>query len=75
MKKETKTENDELSDEELTARALAAAKDAFYKVIEAEGCEGAYWDVRFTAWLLTSDFKQRLTKVEIEYEVKETVNK
>jgi len=63
--------SEEISDEELTMRALVAAKDAFNKTLEDAGVDGAFWDFRFTAWIVDSAFTTRLTKIELEHEVKE----
>ena len=64
-------DDDDESLDVLTMRALVAARDAFWKVLEADGCDPAYWDIRFTAWQVDSSFTHRLARVEIEREVKE----
>ncbi len=62
---------DDLTPEEMAMEALISARDAFLKYFEDEGCDAAYWDYRFTAWVVDADFTTRLTRVEIEHEVKE----
>jgi len=64
-------DDDDESLDVLTMRALVAARDAFWKVLEADGNDPAYWDIRFTAWQVDSSFTHRLARVEIEREVKE----
>jgi hypothetical protein len=60
----------ELTDHELTMAALDAARQAFNARIEADGCDPAYWDIRFTAWMLSTDEFKRLRRFEIEEECK-----
>lgn len=60
----------ELTEHELTMAALEAARRAFIARIEAEGSEPAYWDIRFTAWMLSSEDFCRLRRFEIEDECK-----
>ena len=66
MKEET-----EPSEEEITALALLHAKEAFQKYLEDEGYDAAYWDIRFTAWRVDAGFENRLSRFEIESEIKE----
>ena len=54
----------------LTMEALAAAQAAFESVLSADGNDPAYWDIRFTAWLKDSTLSMRLSRYEIEEEVK-----
>lgn len=56
---------------EITMKALNKARGAFNDYLEKDGFDPSYWDIRFTAWLLTIDFDHRLTKFEIEHECKE----
>ena len=56
---------------EITMKALNKAWGAFCDYLEKDGLDPGHWDIRFTAWLCTSDFTQRLTKFEIEHECKE----
>lgn len=53
-----------------TMQALLKAKEAFNQHLEDLGYDPAYWDIRFTAWEVDSNFEHRLTKIEIEGEVK-----
>lgn len=55
---------------EITIKALNNAKEAFNKTIGDEGYDSAYWDIRFTAWEVDSNFTTRLRRYEIEDEVK-----
>ena len=50
--------------------ALRQAKQAFQKFLSANCYDPAYWDLRFTAWEVSSDFTTRLRRYEIEDEVK-----
>jgi hypothetical protein len=54
----------------LAYRALRAAEKAFLKVFEDDGTDAAYFDFRFTAWLVDCNFEKRLERIEIEREVK-----
>ena len=63
--------DDDLDLTEVTASALMAAKRAFEAYLDSLNLDAAYWDTRFTAWLLDCNFERRLEKVEIEGEVKE----
>lgn len=64
-------DTNDLTPEEMAMAALIKARDAFLQYFEDEGCDAAYWDYRFTAWVVDSSFEHRLTRVEIEHEVKE----
>ncbi len=68
MKKRTDPETDITTD---AAKALVKAREAFTKYLEDLGNDPAYFDIRFTAWLLDSNFEKRLEKIEIEQEIKE----
>jgi len=61
-------ENDDLT---LAFKALRAAEKAFVDYIGKDGSNAAYFDYRFTAWLLDVNCEARLERVEIEREVKE----
>lgn len=52
-----------------TATALEKAQEAFDKYLSKLGYDSAYWDIRFTAWLKTSDDFKRYKKIEIESEI------
>ncbi len=71
MGKKPLDDNDEFFDDELTMKALCAAKKAFFKTISDEGYDSAFWDIRFTAWMVDSEFTTRLKRIEIEEEVKD----
>lgn len=43
--------------ENLTSKALTAAKRAFYNFLAEEDFDGAFWSVNFKAQNLTTDFK------------------
>lgn len=60
----------EKSDELLMAEALDKARKAFQEYFSKQGLDPAYFDYRFTAWILDLNFKQRLRKVELEGECK-----
>jgi len=66
---ETKIDEDDLT--VLTSHALVAARKAFEAYLEKDGNDPAFWDIRFTAWLLDEGFEHRMERVEIEREVKE----
>ncbi len=59
---------------EITMKALNKARGAFYDYLEKDGFDPGYWDIRFTAWLCNADSGERLTRFEIEHEVKEVRN-
>ena len=56
---------------EITNKALNKAWEAFEECLEKEDYDPANWDIRFTAWLKDANFEYRITKFEIEDEVKE----
>lgn len=60
----------EKSDELLMAEALDVARKAFQGHLEAQGYDPAYFDYKFTAWILDHSFEQRLRRVELEGECK-----
>jgi hypothetical protein len=74
MKRNIKKEETEEDLTLTTMRALVAAREAFNAYLGEDGNDPAYWDIRFTAWLVSSDFTTRLERVEIEQEVKEKHN-
>lgn len=55
---------------EITMSALIAAKKAFEAYLEDLGHDPAYWDIKWTVWLLDASLTNRLTKIEIEHEIK-----
>lgn len=57
--------------EVITYEALEVARKSFEDYLESFSFDPAYWDYRFTAWLVSHDLKERLTRIEIEHEVKE----
>jgi len=57
--------------EEITMLALNKARKAFNKFLEDNYYDPGYWDIRFTAWELSSDSFQRLRRYEIEEECKD----
>lgn len=57
--------------EVVTYEALEVARKTFDEYVESYGFDPAYWDIKFTAWLVSQDLKERLTRIEIEHEVKE----
>ena len=68
--KEVKKENEK--EAMAIMRALYKAQEAFYDFLETTyDYDGAFFDICFTAWeLTTGDFK-RVTRYEIEHEVKD----
>lgn len=62
--------NEEPSDELMAAGALDHAAKAFQDYISKEGLNPAYFDIRFTAWVVDSGFEKRLARIEIERELK-----
>lgn len=64
-------EYDDMSMEELAFHALHAARVAFEKYFEDQGMDAAYFDYKFIAWTLDSNFDTRLSKVVLEHEVKQ----
>lgn len=70
----TKDKELEIEDKELevvTYEALEVARKTFEEYLESYGFDPAYWDIKFTAWLVSQDLKERLTRIEIEHEVKD----
>jgi len=67
MPKQEKLENED----EITYQALLKAKDAFYKFLNKKGYDGAYWDIIFNAYLVSTDLEHRLRRFTIEEEYKE----
>ena len=61
-------EDDEPDLTEVTASALVAARKAFEAYLDSRNLDGAYWSIKFTAWLLDETFKHKLEKIEIENE-------
>lgn len=55
----------------VTTKALSKAYEAFNKAVEDEDYDPARWDIRFTTWLVDESFTTRLTRWEVESEVKE----
>ena len=53
------TEEKEKSLEVETMEALVKARDAFHQYLEGLGYDPAYWDIRFTAWEVDSEFTTR----------------
>jgi ABC-type uncharacterized transport system substrate-binding protein len=56
MKKKPNSDEEETT-EELTAHAMIAARDAYYKYIEQDGTESAYWSIRIEATHRAQDWK------------------
>jgi len=56
--------------DEITYKALLRAKEAFYDYLEGKGYDGAYWDIVFNAFPLTTDLESRMARFTIEYEYK-----
>ena len=46
----------------ITSEAIYNAKKAFYKTIEEAGYDGAYWNLRIEADMLSSDFRSILER-------------
>ena len=49
-----------------TYKALEKAHEAFEKHLTKLGCDPAYWAIRFTVWLLSSDEFKPLEKIELD---------
>ena len=62
---------DEPSFDEIVGKALQVAKDAFRKQIEDYYYDSSRCDIRFTAWVVDSNYEKRLRRFEIEEECKE----
>jgi len=60
--------------EVVVGEALLMAQKAFQKHLEDYYFDPAYCDIRFTAWVKSDDFAERLKRFEIEDEVKEVKN-
>ena len=56
--------------EELTFKALLAAKKAFEEYISKYGDDPGYWDLRVTAWIKNAESYARMQRIEIEDELK-----
>jgi hypothetical protein len=61
------------SQELIGFEALEKAREAFDKHIEDYGYDSGYFDIRFTAWILTMNF-DRWKRIELEDEVKDEQN-
>ena len=56
-KKVNQPEPEEETVEQLTSNAMLACKDAYYKYIEQDGTEPAFWAIRIEATHLSQDWK------------------
>ena len=54
----------------ITFEALMNARKAFEETLRECGYDSAYWDIKFIAYLVDERFKQRLSKIEYESELK-----
>jgi len=63
-------EEEEPTLEELTFKALLAAKKAFEEYISKHGDDPGYWDLRVTAWTKLTETFERSKRFEIEDELK-----
>lgn len=59
----------EMTNEELTAKALCHALKAFEDYLVDNYYDPAFWDIRLTAWLKDSANLKRYKKFEIESEI------
>lgn len=57
-----------------TFHALIVARDAFQAYLAQDGGDPCYWDFKFTAWTLDLHNFARITRVEIEDEIKDIEN-
>lgn len=63
-------EEEEPTLEELTFKAILAAKKAFEDCISKYGDDPGYWDLKVTAWIKSTGAYERMQRIEIEDELK-----
>ena len=65
-----KIDNMEKSDDEVAYEALLEARERFKEVLTGYNIDAAYFDTRFTTWVIDDSLTTRLRRIEIEEEVK-----
>lgn len=68
----SKGEDKEESMELIACEALECARNAFQRYVsKVHNIDPAYFDYRFTAWVVDDNLEHRLARIEIERELKD----